>query len=77
MLQADLLIHSASQLVTCANPHGVKRGAALGDVGLIEDGTLLAGCKTNPPAPQKSRTEAARKAPAPAPHGPDYDGVLR
>ena len=40
MLQADLLIHSASQLVTCANPHGVKRGAALGDVGLIEDGAL-------------------------------------
>ncbi|MBL8146241.1 MAG: imidazolonepropionase [Anaerolineae bacterium] len=40
MLQADLLIHSARQLVTCASPHGVKRGAALGDVGLIEDGAL-------------------------------------
>lgn len=47
--------------------------------GVVAGGTLLAGCKTNPPAPQKSRTEATRKtpAPAPAPHGPDYDGVLR
>ncbi|MFN8379637.1 MAG: imidazolonepropionase [Anaerolineae bacterium] len=39
-MHADLLIHSARQLVTCASSNGVKRGAALADVGLIEDGAL-------------------------------------
>ena len=36
----DLLIHSAAQLVTCASPDGPKRGAAMRDIGLIEDGAL-------------------------------------
>ncbi|MFN2201677.1 MAG: imidazolonepropionase [Caldilineaceae bacterium] len=36
----DLLIHSAAQLVTCASPHGPKRGDALADVGLIVDGAV-------------------------------------
>jgi len=40
MLQADLLIHSARQLITCASPGGVKRGATLADVGVIEDGAI-------------------------------------
>jgi hypothetical protein len=46
---------------------------------VVAGGALLAGCKTNPPAPPKPRTDTVRKtpAPAPAPHGPDYDGVLR
>lgn len=40
MPDADLLIHSASQLATCASPGGVKRGAALADAGLVADGAL-------------------------------------
>ena len=34
----DLLIHSAAQVVTCAG--GPKRGAALGDAGVIADGAV-------------------------------------
>ena len=40
MPQADLILHSAHQLVTCVSPNGPKRGAALADIGLIEDGAL-------------------------------------
>ncbi len=39
-MKVDLFIHSAAQLVTCASPDGPKRGAALLDVGLIEDGAM-------------------------------------
>ena len=39
-MDADLLIVNASQLLTCASPHGPKRGVALADPGLIEDGAL-------------------------------------
>lgn len=39
-MKADLLIHSATQLVTCASSHGAKRGPALADVGLIADGAV-------------------------------------
>jgi imidazolonepropionase len=39
-MDADLLIVNAAQMLTCANPHGPKRGAALADPGLIEDGAL-------------------------------------
>src|SRR5579859_154616 len=35
----DLLIHSAAQLVTCASDKP-KRGAAMADVGLIEEGAI-------------------------------------
>ena len=38
--QIDLLIHSASQVVTCASPHGPKRGSEMLDVGLITDGAV-------------------------------------
>ena len=37
-MKIDLLIHNAAQLITCASPDGPKRGAAMRDVGLIEDG---------------------------------------
>ncbi|MFN8490113.1 MAG: imidazolonepropionase [Caldilineaceae bacterium] len=40
-MQADLIIHNAAQLVTCASPNGPKRGAAMRDVGLIPDGALV------------------------------------
>jgi imidazolonepropionase len=39
-MKVDLLIHSAAQLVTCASPNGSKRGAAMRDVGVIEDGAI-------------------------------------
>ncbi len=37
---ADLIVHSAAQIATCASPDGPKRGAAMRDLGLIEDGAL-------------------------------------
>ncbi len=40
MPRVDLLIHSAAQVATCASPSGAKRGAALGDVGLIAQGAV-------------------------------------
>ncbi len=39
-MYVDTLIHSATQLVTCASPDGPKRGPTLADVGLIPDGAL-------------------------------------
>ena len=39
-IQIDLLIHNATQLVTCASPGGPKRGAAMRDVGVIEGGAV-------------------------------------
>jgi imidazolonepropionase len=36
----DLIVHNASQLVTCSSPHGPKRGAAMTDAGIIEDGAI-------------------------------------
>ncbi len=40
MPRADLLIHSAAQVVTCAAPGGPLRGAALADVGILPDGAV-------------------------------------
>ena len=40
MTQIDLLILNIGQLVTCASPAGPKRGAAMQDVGLIENGAV-------------------------------------
>lgn len=39
-MHVDLVIHNAGQLVTCASPSGPKRGPALRDVGLIENGAI-------------------------------------
>jgi len=39
-MYVDLLIHSAAQVVTCATPDGPKRGPALRDVALIEEGAV-------------------------------------
>ncbi|HYO88303.1 MAG TPA: imidazolonepropionase [Candidatus Limnocylindrales bacterium] len=41
MINADLIIHDARQVVTCASPSGPKRGAALREVGLIADGAVV------------------------------------
>ena len=38
--KVELLIHNAPQLVTCAGSGGPKRGADMGNVGLIEDGAV-------------------------------------
>ena len=40
MTQVDLLIINADQVVTCAGSNGPKRGDALRDVGLIENGAV-------------------------------------
>ncbi|QQS33248.1 MAG: imidazolonepropionase [Acidobacteriota bacterium] len=39
-MNCDLIIHSAAQLVTCASGSLPKRGAAMQDVGIIEDGAV-------------------------------------
>ena len=38
-MQIDLLIQNAAQLVTCASD-SLKRGAAMTDVGIIENGAV-------------------------------------
>jgi len=40
MPKADLIIHNAGQLITCASGGKPKRGAALLDVGIIENGAV-------------------------------------
>jgi imidazolonepropionase len=39
-MQADLLIHNASQLLTLASPGRPKRGGAMGDLGIVPDGAV-------------------------------------
>jgi imidazolonepropionase len=39
-VQADLLIYNAAQLLTVASPQGPKRGGAMGDLGIIDDGAV-------------------------------------
>ena len=39
-MEADLLLHSASQLVTCHSSDGPRRGQALADVGVIPKGAV-------------------------------------
>ncbi len=63
--KADLLIHSAAQLLTLASPDGPQRGEAMGSLGLIKDGAvavrdgqvLLAG----PTASVRAQVEAAQE----------------
>ncbi|NIW93681.1 MAG: amidohydrolase family protein, partial [Phycisphaerae bacterium] len=40
MMKSDLLIHNATQLLTCASSDGPKRGPAMADVGLITNGAI-------------------------------------
>ncbi|MEO6051692.1 MAG: imidazolonepropionase [Pyrinomonadaceae bacterium] len=40
MQHADLIVHNAGQLVTCASGGKPKRGAAMLDVGMIENGAI-------------------------------------
>lgn len=40
MVQIDLLIYNARQLLTCASPNGPKRGTAMQNVGMIEEGAV-------------------------------------
>ena len=39
-MKIDLLVHNATQLISCASPDGPKRGTAMRDVGLIKDGAV-------------------------------------
>lgn len=40
MQQADRIVHNIGQLLTCSSPNGPKRGEAMRDVGIIEDGAV-------------------------------------
>ena len=40
MKRADLVIHSAAQLVTCASPGGALRGSAMRELSIIYDGAV-------------------------------------
>lgn len=40
MTPADLIVHSAAQLVTCASPDGARRGAAMSRLEVIVDGAV-------------------------------------
>lgn len=40
MMHVDLLVHSAAQVVTCASPDGAKRGAAMREAGVIQNGAV-------------------------------------
>ena len=39
-MRSDLIVHNASQLVTCASGGKPKRATAMLDVGIIEDGAV-------------------------------------
>ncbi|MFB0545418.1 MAG: amidohydrolase family protein, partial [Anaerolineae bacterium] len=39
-MPVDLVIHNAHQLLTVASPGGAKRGAAIGELGIIENGAV-------------------------------------
>ncbi len=39
-MPVDLIIHNAHQLLTVASPEGAKRGAAIGELGIIENGAV-------------------------------------
>ncbi len=63
-MRADLLIYNAAQVLTVASPDGPKRGAAMGDLGIIpdggvaiRDGRVLA---VGPSGELRSRVRAAR-----------------
>jgi imidazolonepropionase len=63
--KADLLIHSASQLLTLASPDGPQRGAAMGNVGLIEKGAVAVRegrvLMTGPTTSIRAQVEAAQE----------------
>lgn len=63
--QADLLIHSASQLLTLASPDGPQRGGGMGSLGLIENGAVAVRdgqvLMTGPTSSLRSQVEAARE----------------
>ena len=39
-MKADLIVHNAKQLVTCASDGKAKKGSAMQNVGIIENGAL-------------------------------------
>ena len=43
MSQADLIVHNAGQLITCASGGKPKRGVAMHDVGIVENGAVAIG----------------------------------
>ena len=65
MTEADLLIHSASQLLTLASPGGPQRGATGSNLGLIENGAVAVRdgqvLMTGPTASIRAQMEAAQE----------------
>lgn len=63
--KADLLIHSASQLLTLASPDAPQRGATMGNLGLIENGAVAVRdgrvLMTGPAANVRAQVEAAQE----------------
>lgn len=63
--KADLLIHSASQLLTLASPGGPQRGATGSNLGLIENGAVAVRdgqvLMTGPTASIRAQIEAAQE----------------
>ncbi len=63
--EADLLIHSASQLLTLASPGGPQRGATGSNLGLIENGAVAVRdgqvLMTGPTASIRAQIEAAQE----------------
>jgi len=63
--KADLLIYSASQLLTLASPDGPQRGATMGNLGLIKNGAVAVRdgrvLMTGPAANVRAQVEAAQE----------------
>jgi imidazolonepropionase len=63
-MQADLIIHSATQVITVASPGGPKRGAAMRELGIIPDGAVAVGdgriLDVGPSDALRSRVRAAQ-----------------
>lgn len=63
-MQADLLIYDAAQVLTLASPEGPKRGAAMGDLGIISEGAVAIRdgriLDVGPSAELRSQVRAAR-----------------
>jgi imidazolonepropionase len=63
-MKADLLIFDAAQVLTVESPDGAKRGSAMGDIGVIQDGAVAIRhgriADVGPSAELRSRVEAPR-----------------
>jgi len=60
-MNVDLLIHSAAQLLTIASGGRPKRGAAMRELGIVEDGAVaVQGSRSSPWGLRRSCAGASR-----------------